>query len=52
MDGEGQVQPAQAERWEIMDAAGAIFSICVAVCSGLTVSLDGRGFCPRLAARG
>lgn len=39
MDGEGQVQPAQAERWRYWTAAGAIFSICVAVCSGPTVSL-------------
>ena len=37
MDGEGQVQPAQAERY--LTAASAIFSICVAVCSGQTVSL-------------
>ncbi len=39
MDGEGQVQPAQAERWEILDGGKRDTFICVAVCSGPTVSL-------------
>ncbi len=52
MDGEGQVQPAQAEAGRYWTAASAIFSICVAVCRVRRSASDGRGFCPRLAARG
>ncbi len=39
MDGEGQVQPLRLNAGRYWTAASAIFSICVAVCSGPTVSL-------------